>query len=323
MIDAPILYLSEDDVAGTGVSLDRLREVVAAAFAAQARGTAQVAPKSVLPLGPGHVFQAKPGVLRDAGLAGMKWFGLVPSEQTTGPSICSLIVLSDIATGRTLAIMGGDTITATRTAAMSAIAARSLARADSVTIGFIGCGVQAASHLNALRRILPQLADVVAYSRTAASAARFVESARAQGLKAHAVAAPRDAVEGLDVIVSTVPEGTGTLEFLDPAWLAPGAFVAAVDLGRSWDRTGFGKLDILATDEHAQSRMMAAIGRMPYAGPYAADLADIASGTFAGRTSPAQRAMFMFSGHALADLAAAQAVYEVALARGLGIRLPR
>ncbi|MCC7325753.1 MAG: ornithine cyclodeaminase family protein [Burkholderiales bacterium] len=319
----PILYLSEAAVADAGVSLDRLREVVAAAFAAQARGTAQIASKSVLSLGPGHVFQAKPGVLRDAGLAGMKWFGLVPSEQTTGPTICSLIVLSDVATGRPLAIIGGDTITATRTAAMSAIAARSLARADSATIGFVGCGVQAASHLDALRLVLPQLTDVVAYSRTAASAARFADAARAQGFNARTVNAPRDAVESLDVIVSTVPESASTLGFLDPAWLAPGAFVAAVDLGRSWDRTGYAKLDILATDEHEQTRMMAGIGRMSYAGPYAADLADIASGNFAGRTSPAQRAMFMFSGHALADLAAAQAVYEAALARGLGIRLPR
>lgn len=318
-----ILYLSEADVAGAELSLDRLREVVAAAFAAQARGTAQVAPKSVLQLGPGHVFQAKPGVLRDAGLAGMKWFGLVPSEQTTGPTICSLIVLSDVATGRPLAIIGGDTITATRTAAMSAIAARSLARADSATIGFVGCGVQAASHLDALRRVLPQLAGVVAYSRTEASAARLAESARAQGFNARTVTAPRDAVEGLDVIVSTVPEGTGTLEFLDPAWLAPGAFVTSVDLGRPWIRSGFDKLDILATDEHEQTRMMAGIGRMPYAGPYSADLADIASGAFAGRTTPAQRAMFMFSGHALADIAAAQAVYEAALTSGLGVRLPR
>lgn len=317
-----ILYLSEADVAGAGIALDRLREIVAAAFEAKARGTALAATKSVLTLGPGHIFQAKPAVLRDAGIAGMKWFGLVPSAQTTGPTICSLILLADVATGRPLAIMGGNWITATRTGAMSAIAAQSLARADSRSIGFVGCGVQAVSHLDALRLVLPQLTEVVAYSRTTASAECFAQAARALGLKARTARAPREAVEGHDIVVTTVPEEAKVVEFLDPAWLAPGAFVAAVDLGRSWDRTGFGSLDILATDDHEQTRLLAGIGRMPYAGPYAADLADLASGAYAGRGLPSQRAMFIFSGHALADLAAAHAVYETALARALGTRLP-
>jgi len=173
-----------------------------------------------------------------------------------------------------------------------------------------------------LRLVLPRLAEVVAYSRTRASAERFAAVARAQGMQARSVDQPRDAVEGMDVVVTTVPEGTKVLEFLDPAWLTPGTFTAAVDLGRSWDRTGLRKLDILATDDHEQTRGLAEIGRMPYAGPYAADLAEMTSGAFAGRATPAQRAMFIFSGHALADLAVAQAVYEAALARELGIRLP-
>ncbi len=317
-----ILYLSEAQVAGAGIPLGRLRDVVAAAFSAKARGSAEAASKSVLMIGPGHLFQAKPGVLRDAGLAGMKWFGLIPSAQTSGPTICSLILLSEVASGRPLAIMGGNGITATRTAAMSAIAAQSLARADSRTIGFVGCGVQAVSHLDALRLVLPRLDTVVACSRTPASAARFVDAARALGMQARAVTEPRAAVEGMDVVVTTVPEGAEQLEFLDTDWLAPGAFVAAVDLGRSWDRRGFGALDILTTDDHEQTRVLTGTGRMPFGGPYAADLADMCSGAWTGRSAPAQRTMFLFSGHALADLAAAQAVYETALANNLGTRLP-
>ena len=86
-----LLYLSEAEVAGASIPLDRLREVVAEAFAAQARGTARAASKSVLTLGSGHVFQAKPAALQASGYAGMKWFGLVPAAQTTGPTICSPI----------------------------------------------------------------------------------------------------------------------------------------------------------------------------------------------------------------------------------------
>ncbi len=316
-----LLYLSEADVAGAALSLDRLREVVAGAFAAQARGRAQAAPKSVMKIGAGHVFQAKPAVLRDAGLAGMKWFGLVPSAQTSGPSISSIIVLGDMATGTTLAVMGGNWITATRTAAMSAIAAQSLARPESTSIGFIGCGVQAHSHLEALRLVLPQLSHVTAYSRTQASAQRLADAARKLGMSATTASEPRAAVEGLDVIVTTVPEG-GTLEFLDTAWLAAGSFTSAVDLARSWKRGTLRDVDLLATDEHEQTRVLAAMGRMSFAGPYDADLAELTTAARPCRTSGDQRTMFVFSGHALADLAAAQVVYETALRDGLGTRLP-
>jgi ornithine cyclodeaminase/alanine dehydrogenase len=127
----------------------------------------------------------------------------------------------------------------------------------------------------------------------------------------------------MDVVVTSVPESATQLEFLDTAWLAPGAFASAVDLGRSWKRNTLRKTDILATDEHEQTRVLAAMGRMSFAGPYDADLADLASGAGKRRSSATQKTMFVFSGHALADLAAAQVVLETARSRGLGIHLPR
>jgi ornithine cyclodeaminase/alanine dehydrogenase-like protein (mu-crystallin family) len=322
-VDDSILYLSEAEVAALGLDLDALRDAVAAAFAAKARGRADASSKSVVNVAPGHVFQAKPGILRDAGVAGMKWFGLLPPGSTEGPSIISTIVISDLATGRPLAILGGDWITAKRTAAMSAIAAQKLARRDSASIGFVGAGVQGASHLEALPRVLPNLRRAVICSRTEASARRLSEAAWKMGLNAEVTHDPRKAVEGADVIVTTVPEGASKVEFLDPAWVAPGAFVAAVDLARSWDRRKLRDFEILATDDHEQTKVLTAVGRMTYAGPYEVDLADLCAGKVAGRTSDAPRAFFNFSGHSLADLAAAQIAIATARAKGLGTKLPR
>ena len=119
---------------------------------------------------------------------------------------------------------------------MTAIAVQKLARADSVSIGFIGCGVQARSLFDVLRLVLPDLKEVVACGRSAASAERFVAMVRGAGLVARTTLEPREAIEGLDVIITTVPEGAQVLEFLDTAWVTPGAFVGAVDLARSWKR---------------------------------------------------------------------------------------
>lgn len=156
---------------------------------------------------------------------------------------------------------------ANRPAAMTAIAVQKLARADSVSIGFIGCGVQARSHFKFLRLVLPDLKEVVACSRSAASAERFVAMVRGAGLVARTTLEPREAIEGLDVIITTVPEGAEVLEFLDTAWVTPGAFVGAVDLARSWKRGTLRAMDILATDEREQTRVLTASGRMTFAGP--------------------------------------------------------
>ena len=76
----------------------------------------------------------------------------------------------------------------------------------------------------------------------------------AAGLAARTTLEPREAVEGLDVVITTVPEGAEVLEFLDTAWVAPGAFVGAVDLGRSWKRGALrARIHILATDEREQN----------------------------------------------------------------------
>jgi ornithine cyclodeaminase/alanine dehydrogenase-like protein (mu-crystallin family) len=319
---ASLLYLSAADVHAAGVSPDALREAVAAAFAAKARGDAKGEPKLSVAIAPGHFFQAMPGALLSSGLAGMKWVGVVPAGQTTGPTISALIILADLATGAPVAVMDGTWITAARTAAMTAVAAERLARPDSTTIGFIGCGVQARSHLAALRRVLPRLSRMVACSRSEATAERFAAEAREAGLVAETTRDPRRAVEDLDVVVTTVPAAAGLAAFLDPAWLAPGSFAAAVDLGRSWVADGLGRLDLLATDEHEQSRVLGASGKLAHGGPYHADLAGLVTGKEPGRSDPGQRAMFLFAGHSLADLAAAEAVLEAARRRGIGTALP-
>jgi alanine dehydrogenase len=320
-MNASLLYLSAADVERTAIPLDELRDRVEATFAAKARGEAKAEPKLGVEIGPGHFFHAMPGALLGAGLAGMKWLGLVPPANVAGPTISALVILSDIETGRPLAIMDGGWITAARTAALTAIAARALARPEAETIGFLGCGIQARSHLAALRRVLPRLRRVVACSRRLATAEKFAEEARAEGMDAAATAEPRRVVEGIDIVVSSVPPGPDAAAVLDPAWLAPGAFASAVDLGRSWRRDGIAGLDLLATDEHEQSRVLGKSGRLAFAGPYHTDLAELATGGGRRRTEPTQRAMFLFAGHSLADLAAADAVLETARRRGIGVRL--
>ena len=317
-----LLYLSSDAVTEIRLGPAELIDAVERAFAAQAAGAARPGPKAVVPFRIGHSFHAMPGLLGNDGLAGMKFFGVVPENPARGlPNVCSLVALSDIATGLPVCVMDGGWITAVRTAAMTAVAAKRLARSDSETAAFIGCGMQAHAHAYLLRAVLPRLNRGAVLGRSPARRDAFAAALREMGWEVRLANGPNDVLEGADVAVSTVPESPGWTAFLDPGRLPPHAFAAGVDLGRSWLPTRYGEFAVVATDDIAQSSALVAEGRLKAPANFATDLAALASGAYA--EPPAGRVFFVFSGHVLGDLAVAAALYRRAVEQGIGIKLPR
>jgi len=145
----------------------RLREAIVAAFAAKADGRSDVAVKSTILIAPGHLFQAKPGILHDAGLAGMKWFAscrpgrgkvrVSPARSSSPRSGAERCSRSSAATG------------SRRSAPLRCRPSQpGSSRARRVCDRLRRRGVQGASHLHALPRVLPNLAHAVVCSRTEA-----------------------------------------------------------------------------------------------------------------------------------------------------------
>ena len=188
-------------------------------------------------------------------------------------------------------------------------------------MGFIACGLQARTHLRAFMAAFP-IRRVVAYSRRRATSEAFAAEVREKGLEVDVVDEARAAVEGLDIVISSVPESPGLEPFLDPGWLSPGTFAGMTDVSRSWRWTGTAVPEIMATDDHDQSATMVKAGRLAYPKPFDADLAELVGGTKPGRENDGQRTGLIFSGLALADVAVAGTFYEQALAAGRGTVLP-
>ncbi|MEZ0167314.1 ornithine cyclodeaminase family protein [Microvirga sp. TS319] len=317
-----LLYLSSEDIAGLDLKPRAAREAIARAFRLHAEGRAHVQPKLTVQVGPGHFFQSLCAAMPDPPFAATKWVGVAAANSARGlPNVNGLIVVSDFTTGVPVAVLDGTSLTVLRTAAMSALAASYLARPDSSTIGFIGCGAQAYGHLASLRDVLPGLRTVVCNSRGRSSAEKLAVYARESGLGAKVVDSS-DEVLACDVVVSTVPAQPGLEPFLDASLLRPGCFVAAVDLGRPWHGEGLRSLDILATDDHGQAADPSNRAKLRYPGPFDADLASLVARTAPGRTDEKQRAMFLFPGFALGDLAIAAEVIAEAGRTGCGLRLP-
>ncbi len=283
----------------------------------RAAGRAVMKPKLSLHAPGGALFLASAGLLGAPAYGGVKWVGVGDAAASGLPHIAGTVLLNDAATGMPVAILDARWITGVRTAAITAVAARRLARPESARIGFIACGLQARAHLAALKPHFP-LATLRAYSRRLSTAQKFVEEARAQGLAAEAVEDPRAAVAGMDIVISSTPAVPRTEPFLDAAWLEAGCFASMVDLGLSWMSESLPALDLVVTDDIAQ----AAIERLAYSEPYHGEIAGLVAGSLSGREGPAQRNALVFAGLGLADVAVAAAVYERAKERGVGRVLP-
>ena len=305
--EAPV-WLTAERIAALGIGAAELREALAEGLR-RAGGPGWNAAKSAVADVRGNGFMALPALVPGEPFACVKWVCALADPPPGGPSVRGTILLSSTRDGRLVAALDAEWITGARTAAMSALAALALARPDPRRAGFIGGGVQARSHLDAILAAFPGLEAVTVHARSAATMADFRAHAEARGLRAEASAGPEGALEGQDIVISTVPAAGMAEPFLDPAGLAPHAFVAMVDLGRSWRQEGFAEFTSVATDDPVQSAQLAAQGKLAFPGPYAHDLRDLARAA-PGVLHPEGRSAFVFSGIGLCDAIAAHLVAE-------------
>jgi ornithine cyclodeaminase/alanine dehydrogenase len=240
---------------------------------------------------------------------------LNPRNRSRGlPEINSLITVLDSETGRPLAVMDGNWITAKRTAGLSAVAAKRLARPQSRSIAFIGCGVEARSHFDAFCDLFP-LRELRAFGRGSENRDRLLNIAAARGLKAVAGETPRQAIADADIIVTSVTFSPSLKPFLDARWLKEGAFVTMTDLAAPWLPEGMTALERIVIDDLKQEGQM----EKPMVAPerVVGDLTQLVCGDLPGRQNDRERTAFAFRGLALGDLALAGLAWRKANASGL------
>lgn len=317
-----ILYLNADAIRSLELSPAMARESIITAFRDHAEGRNSFNPKSSLDLGPGHTFQSMAAASEAHGTASIKWVSAVPmGPRSALAAVNATICISDYWNGQTVAILDGNEITLVRTAGISAAAAAHMVTDAPKTIGMIGCGLQAHAHLAAFAALFPSLDTVIAISRSRGSAEALAEAARQRGM-AGIVADDHDTVLAeSDIVISMVPGAPGLTPFLDARLTKADAFVAAVDIGRSWLPESLPAFDFLATDSLTQSTSPYDVNGKPVGTvTFDTDLVALCGGREKARPG---RRFFCFRGLGLADHAVATLALEQAKARGIGLRLPR
>ncbi len=309
-----VLYLPDDALEAMDIAPAAIADAIEAALMEKAEGHLHVSPKAAILPGEGRYMMS---TLAVGGVTVVKQVTVSPDNPQKGlPAINGAIMVLDAETGLLRALMGANWITAHRTAALSAVAARRLADPDASTIAFVGCGVQAHSHLRAFREMFP-LKKVIAVGRSQSTVDTFLQHAVAQGFEA-IQAAPEDALGEADLIVTSITLNYDTTPFLDARWLKPTAFAAITDLCIPWVDASMEAFGTVVVDDLEQERT--AEKPMLNSEMIAGDLTGLVTDDIG--TPPLGRpAAFAFRGIALGDYAAAALALKIAKETGAGQRI--
>ena len=225
-----LLYLSRADVENVGLEVSTVIDLLEEAFIDKGAGLVEMPPKPGIHTQPDAFIHAMPAYIPSMKSAGVKWVSGYPENQARGlPYISGLLILNDVETGIPYSVMDCTWITAYRTGAATALAAKYLALPDSQVVGVLACGVQGRTNLEALAVLFP-IQRVYAYDIDAEAQQLYVgEMAVKLGIEIIGVDDPKKAVVESDLVVTSGPILKHPEPTIEEDWLKPGVFASAVD----------------------------------------------------------------------------------------------
>ena len=308
-----MLVLTRSDVESL-LDLDELVGALARAHEELSSGAVSMPPR-IAAMATDGLLGAMPAYSPSAGL-GCKLVTLFP-HNTDRPTHQAAIAVFDPERGAISALMDGTYITATRTAAAAALAARLLARSDAQVLAILGSGVQARSHAHAFAGVR-EWAEIRIAGRDPAKA-----EALAAELGATACPSFEAAVRGADVVAATTHSAEPVVR---AEWVAPGTHVSSV--GYNAPGSELDPALVRAATIVVESRD-SSFAPPPGGAPELADvdrasvaeLGEVLDGSRRGRTTPVEITLYKSVGVAVQDLAAAALVLAAARERGTGLEI--
>ncbi len=295
MVSDDALVILDEHAVRRRLRMEDLIPAMARALADLSAGRAVQPGRQMIEVtGQGGFFAAMPAY---AGALGAKLVTFFPDNRGI-PTHHALVLLFRPETGEPLVTMDGRLITEMRTAAVSAVATQLLARPDAATLAILGSGVQAGSHLEALRLVRP-FGDVRVWSPRNADG-----FARRHGVRAAGSA--EEAVRGADVVVVAT---TSRTPVLFGEWLSPGAHVNAVGAVRpDWRELDDATLRRARLYVESRESAMREAGDVIAAPEVFAELGEVVAGSRPGRLAREEITLFKSVGVAVEDVVAADLV---------------
>jgi alanine dehydrogenase len=320
------IFLTEADVKGL-VHMDDLISCMEGALSEFSSHQVAQPLRTVLQVGAQKsFFGVMPASMPSRGALGTKLVTVYASNLQRGlPSHLATIVLLDPDTGGLRALVDGRYITEARTAAVSAVSVKHLAKKDAGVLALIGSGVQARSHLEAIDRVR-SLGEVRVWSRSPDNMESFVRDMEPHtSADLHAVSSAQDAVRDADIVVLVTAAREPVVR---SEWISDGAHICAVGACRPDQREMDASLvarSLLYVDSRegalaeAGDVVLAIQDGAIDASHIAGELGELVAGTCVQRTNDEQVTIFKSLGMAVEDVAAAHLAFTRATAAGRGM----
>ena len=317
------IYLSREDVIDVGISMKEAISIAEAVFREHGFKRFENPPKPGLHPQPDAFIHAMPGYLPGMEAAGLKWVSGFSSNYKYGmPTIMGLMILNDIETGKPLAVMDCSWITQIRTGAVSAVAAKFLAKKDAEIIGIVGAGIQGRANALALKEVLPKIKILKVFDLNDEILHHYVTTmSETLPFGVEAADSAKSVIVEADVIVTAT--GKITKPIFKSNWIRKGALILPVHT-RGWERDTPGKVDKFIVDHwdqfrRAQEREDGYYESLP---ELYAELGEIVAGNKPGRENALECIIDHNYGMAIHDVALAKEIFRRAIEKGLGTILP-
>ncbi len=297
------------------------------AFKMKGAGHAQMPPKQYLFIKKynGDI-RTMPAYLEETDVVAVKVVNSHPENRKYGlPTVMATIILIDPRTGAPKAIMGGTWITALRTGAAGAIAAKYLANPNPKTVGFVGAGTQARTQLMGLQIVFKTIEEVRVWDINEKAALKYVKEMKKKYSQTSicSVKSIENVVQGADIIVTATPSRK---PLVTAEWVDEGTHINCVGA----DAPGKQELDTallikskIVVDDWSQSCHGGEINVPLTKGIIKkkdvwGDICEIVAGLKPGRTSRNEITIFVSTGLAIQDAATAAIAYQKALKEKIG-----
>jgi len=315
-----IRYLSLKDVNSAGLTMKDSIDIVEEVLTEHGHKRFENPPKPGIHPMDNAFIHAMPGYLHRRNIGGMKWVsGFGGNVQLKIPTIMGLIVLNSMETGLPLAIMDGTFVTAIRTAAVSAVAAKYLAPSSVKSMGIVGAGIQGRYHILSLKEVLPDIETVRIYDAYEPVLKQSIDIMKdLVPFEIVEASSPQDALEGMDLLITA----TGPLQerIFKEEWAKEGSLIFPVH-AKGWETDMFTKADKFIADDWKQLQT----GMIGYYDPLPelyAELGEVVTGQKQGRENGTERIVNSNFGMAIHDILMATKILKYAEEKNLGTMLP-
>ena len=319
------LYLTRDECANIGLTRDDVLEITRKTLISHGKKEYEMPAKIGIHPWTEVFFHAMPAYVPEQRALGCKWIECFPNnpKKYNLPQTTGLLVLNDVLSGVPIAVMDCTWITAMRTPAVTVLAAAAL-HPDAEYFGMFGCGVQGTEHVRYVGKTLKKLKKIYVCDTVEERADQLIKEVQPEIDIEIVKGTPQGIAEKCEVMSSATIILKEPLAVVKDEWISAGQTIVPCDMNTFFDLKTQYRADKYIVDSIDEHELFAQMGYFPadkgLPSVYC-QTGEILAGLKEGRTGKDELIVCSNIGMSVCDVTVARAIFDLAVEKGIGIKL--